>query len=49
MRRVLERSLRLFRKIIGTRGAVQFSYFNSYTDADSNALDVFDLAMKPTD
>jgi hypothetical protein len=28
------------RKNIGTRGAVQFKYFNSYTDADSNAVDV---------
>lgn len=28
------------RKIIGTRGSIQFKYFNSYTDADSNVLDV---------
>ena len=28
------------RKVIGPRGAVQFKYFNSYTDAESNAIDV---------
>ncbi len=28
------------RKIIGTRGAVQFKYFNSYKDADYNSVDV---------
>ena len=28
------------RRIIGTRGAVQFKYFNSYTQADSNEVDV---------
>jgi DUF2075 family protein len=28
------------RKIIGTRGSTQFKYFNSYTDAESNAVDV---------
>jgi len=28
------------RKIVGARGAVQFKYFNSYSDADSNAVDV---------
>ena len=28
------------RKIIGTRGAVQFKYFNSYSTADQNAIDV---------
>jgi len=28
------------RKNIGTRGAVQFKYFNSYLDAESNAVDV---------
>jgi DUF2075 family protein len=28
------------RKIIGPRGAVQFKYFNSYTQAEQNAVDV---------
>jgi hypothetical protein len=28
------------RKVIGTRGSQQFRYFNSYTDADVNAIDV---------
>lgn len=28
------------RKIIGTRGSIQFNYFNSYIDADSNVIDV---------
>ena len=28
------------RKIIGTRGSVQFKYFNSYADAEPNAIDV---------
>lgn len=28
------------RKIIGTRGSVQFKYFNSYTDVEPNTLDV---------
>jgi phage repressor protein C with HTH and peptisase S24 domain len=28
------------RKVIGPRGAIQFKYFNSYTDADQNAIDV---------
>lgn len=28
------------RKIIGTRGAIQFRYFNSYVDADRDAVDV---------
>ncbi len=28
------------RKIIGTRGAIQFKYFNSYMNADNNAVDV---------
>lgn len=28
------------RKIIGTRGSVQFNYFNSYTGAELNAIDV---------
>jgi len=28
------------RKIIGTRGASQFKYFNSYTEAQNNAVDV---------
>ena len=28
------------RKIIGTRGSVQFKYFSSYADAEPNALDV---------
>ena len=28
------------RKVIGPRGGVQFKYFNSYTDADYNAVDV---------
>lgn len=28
------------RKIIGTRGSAQFKYFNSYSDADANAIDV---------
>jgi uncharacterized protein len=28
------------RKIIGARGAIQFKYFNSYTDAEQNAIDV---------
>jgi len=28
------------RKIIGTRGSVQFKYFNSYRDADQNAVDI---------
>ena len=28
------------RKIIGTRGSAQFKYFNSYGEADSNAIDV---------
>jgi len=28
------------RKIIGTRGAAQFKYFNSYSDAELNAVDV---------
>lgn len=28
------------RKIIGTRGQVQFNYFNSYMDADQNLIDV---------
>jgi hypothetical protein len=28
------------RKIIGSRGAVQFKYFNSYSDAENNEVDV---------
>ncbi|MBN1458658.1 MAG: DUF2075 domain-containing protein [Armatimonadetes bacterium] len=28
------------RKVIGSRGSVQFKYFNSYMDADPNAVDV---------
>ena len=28
------------RKIIGTRGSIQFKYFNSYMDAERNAVDV---------
>jgi len=28
------------RRIIGSRGAAQFKYFNSYSDAENNALDV---------
>jgi len=28
------------RKIIGTRGSAQFKYFNSYGDADQNAVDI---------
>ncbi len=28
------------REIVGTRGGVQFKYFNSYQDADPNAVDV---------
>ena len=28
------------RRIIGARGSAQFKYFNSYSDADSNAVDV---------
>jgi hypothetical protein len=28
------------KKIIGTRGSAQFKYFNSYTDAQSNEIDV---------
>lgn len=28
------------REIVGTRGGVQFTYFNSYQDADPNAVDV---------
>ena len=28
------------RKVIGTRGGVQFKYFNSYTEADYNSIDV---------
>ncbi len=28
------------RKIIGTRGSVQFKYFNSYSDAESDCVDV---------
>jgi len=28
------------RKIIGTRGSAQFKYFNSYTGADNNAIDI---------
>jgi uncharacterized protein len=28
------------RKIIGTRGGVQFKYFNSYSDAEENTIDV---------
>ncbi len=28
------------RKVIGSRGSVQFKYFNSYTEADPNAIDV---------
>ena len=28
------------KKIIGTRGSAQFKYFNSYTDAQNNAIDV---------
>lgn len=28
------------RKIIGPRGSVQFKYFNSYTEADDNVIDV---------
>jgi hypothetical protein len=28
------------RKIIGSRGSVQFKYFNSYSDAENNAVDV---------
>jgi hypothetical protein len=28
------------RKIIGTRGSAQFKYFNSYSDAEENAVDV---------
>jgi len=28
------------KKIIGTRGSAQFKYFNSYSDAQSNAIDV---------
>jgi DUF2075 family protein len=28
------------RKIIGQRGAVQFKYFNSYSDAERNAVDI---------
>ena len=28
------------RKIIGSRGASQFKYFNSYTEAENNAIDV---------
>jgi DUF2075 family protein len=28
------------RKIIGSRGAAQFKYFNSYIDAENNAIDV---------
>jgi len=28
------------RKIIGSRGSVQFKYFNSYSDADYNSIDV---------
>jgi hypothetical protein len=28
------------RKVIGPRGAIQFKYFNSYTDAEQNVVDV---------
>ncbi len=28
------------RKIIGTRGAIQFKYFNGYSDAEANVVDV---------
>ena len=28
------------RKIIGSRGAAQFKYFNSYTEAQNNEIDV---------
>jgi KaiC/GvpD/RAD55 family RecA-like ATPase len=28
------------RKVIGSRGAAQFKYFNSYSDAENNSIDV---------
>ena len=40
MRQVRGHSLKLLRRIIGPRGASQFKYFNSYTEAENNAIDV---------